>query len=151
MVTETEKLAVLCQQLQMGAKTPAQGKTATFQKVTARTATGGDPSTNEHQRAPSGSADHTADFLFIFFSCTHPEVQNRSAAAAGTPQKASGVRSFNPLSLFFLQVDVCIQTTRNILAVVVSLLPFCNKLNRKVAAAVAFTQTLRPSGHTFAV
>lgn len=33
MVTEMEKLAVLCQQLQMGAKTPAQGKTATFQKV----------------------------------------------------------------------------------------------------------------------
>uniref|UniRef100_H3CBU6 Catenin (cadherin-associated protein), alpha-like 1 n=1 Tax=Tetraodon nigroviridis TaxID=99883 RepID=H3CBU6_TETNG len=60
-VTEMEKLAVLCQQLQMGARTPAQGKTATFQKV-----------------------------------------------------------------------DLCIQTTRNILAVVVSLLPFCNKLNRKV-------------------
>ncbi|CAF90376.1 unnamed protein product [Tetraodon nigroviridis] len=59
-VTEMEKLAVLCQQLQMGARTPAQGKTATFQKV-----------------------------------------------------------------------DLCIQTTRNILAVVVSLLPFCNKLNRK--------------------
>uniref|UniRef100_A0A3B5JYE5 Alpha-catulin n=1 Tax=Takifugu rubripes TaxID=31033 RepID=A0A3B5JYE5_TAKRU len=32
-VTEIEKLAVLCQQLQTGAKTPAQGKTATFQKV----------------------------------------------------------------------------------------------------------------------
>lgn len=33
MVTEMEKLAVLCQQLQVGAKAPAQGKTATFQKV----------------------------------------------------------------------------------------------------------------------
>uniref|UniRef100_A0A3P9N9T0 Alpha-catulin n=1 Tax=Poecilia reticulata TaxID=8081 RepID=A0A3P9N9T0_POERE len=32
-ITETEKLVVLCQQLQMGAKTPVQGKTATFQKV----------------------------------------------------------------------------------------------------------------------
>lgn len=32
-VTEMEKLSVLCQQLQMGAKAPAQGKTATFQKV----------------------------------------------------------------------------------------------------------------------
>lgn len=30
---ETEKLVALCQQLQAGAKTPAQGKTATFQKV----------------------------------------------------------------------------------------------------------------------
>uniref|UniRef100_A0A674PFC5 Catenin (cadherin-associated protein), alpha-like 1 n=1 Tax=Takifugu rubripes TaxID=31033 RepID=A0A674PFC5_TAKRU len=59
-VTEIEKLAVLCQQLQTGAKTPAQGKTATFQKV-----------------------------------------------------------------------DLCIQTTRNILTVVLSLLPFCNKLNRQ--------------------
>lgn len=29
-----EKLVALCQQLQMGAKTPVQGKTATFQKVT---------------------------------------------------------------------------------------------------------------------
>lgn len=35
MVTEMEKLVALCQQLQTGAKTPAQGKTATFQKVTA--------------------------------------------------------------------------------------------------------------------
>ncbi|XP_075900059.1 alpha-catulin isoform X1 [Nelusetta ayraudi] len=57
---ETEKLVALCQQLQAGAKTPAQGKTATFQKV-----------------------------------------------------------------------DSCIQTTRSLLAVVLSLLPFCNKLNRK--------------------
>ncbi|RVE66992.1 hypothetical protein OJAV_G00112830 [Oryzias javanicus] len=32
-LTETEKLMALCQQLQMGAKTPVQGKTATFQKV----------------------------------------------------------------------------------------------------------------------
>ncbi|KAG7262774.1 hypothetical protein CRUP_021618 [Coryphaenoides rupestris] len=32
-MTETEKLLALCQQLQTGAKTPAQGKTATFQKV----------------------------------------------------------------------------------------------------------------------
>lgn len=32
-VTEMEKLVALCQQLQMGAKTPVQGKTATFQKV----------------------------------------------------------------------------------------------------------------------
>lgn len=32
-VTEMEKLVALCQQLQMGAKTPIQGKTATFQKV----------------------------------------------------------------------------------------------------------------------
>lgn len=30
-----EKLVALCQQLQTGAKTPAQGKTATFQKVSA--------------------------------------------------------------------------------------------------------------------
>uniref|UniRef100_A0A668ARV9 Alpha-catulin n=1 Tax=Myripristis murdjan TaxID=586833 RepID=A0A668ARV9_9TELE len=33
-MVEVEKLAALCQQLQMGAKTPVQGKTATFQKVT---------------------------------------------------------------------------------------------------------------------
>uniref|UniRef100_A0A3Q0SKU9 Alpha-catulin n=1 Tax=Amphilophus citrinellus TaxID=61819 RepID=A0A3Q0SKU9_AMPCI len=33
-MTEMEKLVALCQQLQMGAKTPVQGKTATFQKVT---------------------------------------------------------------------------------------------------------------------
>lgn len=33
MMTEMEKLVALCQQLQMGAKTPVQGKTATFQKV----------------------------------------------------------------------------------------------------------------------
>ncbi|XP_076611217.1 alpha-catulin isoform X2 [Chaetodon auriga] len=59
-VTEMEKLVALCQQLQMGAKTPVQGKTATFQKV-----------------------------------------------------------------------DLSIQTTRGILTVVLSLLPFCNKLNRK--------------------
>ncbi|XP_026156254.1 alpha-catulin isoform X2 [Mastacembelus armatus] len=59
-MTEMEKLVALCQQLQMGAKTPAQGKTATFQKV-----------------------------------------------------------------------DSSIQTTRGILAVVLSLLPLCNKLNRK--------------------
>ncbi|XP_071776271.1 alpha-catulin [Centroberyx gerrardi] len=32
-ITEMEKLVALCQQLQMGAKTPVQGKTATFQKV----------------------------------------------------------------------------------------------------------------------
>ncbi|XP_020487349.1 alpha-catulin [Labrus bergylta] len=32
-VTEIDKLVALCQQLQMGAKTPVQGKTATFQKV----------------------------------------------------------------------------------------------------------------------
>ncbi|KAM6903363.1 alpha-catulin isoform 2-T2 [Lycodopsis pacificus] len=32
-MTEMEKMVALCQQLQMGAKTPAQGKTATFQKV----------------------------------------------------------------------------------------------------------------------
>ncbi|KAE8282077.1 Alpha-catulin Alpha-catenin-related protein [Larimichthys crocea] len=59
-VTEMEKLVALCQQLQMGAKTPIQGKTATFQKV-----------------------------------------------------------------------DSSIQTTKGILTVVLSLLPFCNKLNRK--------------------
>ncbi|XP_029976553.1 alpha-catulin [Salarias fasciatus] len=59
-LTEMEKLVALCQQLQMGAKTPVQGKTATFQKV-----------------------------------------------------------------------DSSIQTTRSVLAVVLSLLPFCNKLNRK--------------------
>uniref|UniRef100_UPI0037E894BB alpha-catulin n=1 Tax=Semicossyphus pulcher TaxID=241346 RepID=UPI0037E894BB len=59
-MTEMEKLVALCQQLQMGAKTPVQGKTATFQKV-----------------------------------------------------------------------DSSIQTTRSILTVVLSLLPFCNKLNRK--------------------
>ncbi|XP_059205562.1 alpha-catulin isoform X1 [Centropristis striata] len=59
-MTEMEKLVALCQQLQMGAKTPVQGKTATFQKV-----------------------------------------------------------------------DSSIQTTRGILTVVLSLLPFCNKLNRK--------------------
>ncbi|XP_019946444.1 alpha-catulin [Paralichthys olivaceus] len=59
-MTEMEKLVALCQQLQMGAKTPVQGKTATFQKV-----------------------------------------------------------------------DSSIQTTRGILAVVLSLLPFCNKLNKK--------------------
>ncbi|XP_071382644.1 alpha-catulin [Centroberyx affinis] len=59
-ITEMEKLVALCQQLQMGAKTPVQGKTATFQKV-----------------------------------------------------------------------DSSIQTTRGILTVVLSLLPVCNKLNRK--------------------
>ncbi|XP_029920096.1 alpha-catulin [Myripristis murdjan] len=59
-MVEVEKLAALCQQLQMGAKTPVQGKTATFQKV-----------------------------------------------------------------------DSSIQTTRGILSVVLSLLPLCNKLNRK--------------------
>lgn len=59
-MTEMEKLVAFCQQLQMGAKTPVQGKTATFQKV-----------------------------------------------------------------------DSSIQTTRSILTVVLSLLPFCNKLNRK--------------------
>ncbi|XP_058475313.1 alpha-catulin [Solea solea] len=59
-MTETEKLVALCQQLQMGAKTPVQGKTATFQKV-----------------------------------------------------------------------DSSIQTARGVLAVVLSLLPFCNKLNKK--------------------
>lgn len=59
-LTDMEKVVTLCQQLQMGAKTPVQGKTATFQKV-----------------------------------------------------------------------DLSIQTTRSILAVVLSLLPFCNKLNRK--------------------
>uniref|UniRef100_A0A8C8A191 Alpha-catulin n=1 Tax=Oryzias sinensis TaxID=183150 RepID=A0A8C8A191_9TELE len=32
-LTENETLVALCQQLQMGAKTPVQGKTATFQKV----------------------------------------------------------------------------------------------------------------------
>ncbi|XP_031709615.1 alpha-catulin isoform X1 [Anarrhichthys ocellatus] len=32
-MTEMEKMVALCQQLQMGAKTPVQGKTATFQKV----------------------------------------------------------------------------------------------------------------------
>jgi len=32
-MTEMEKLVALCQQLQTGAKTPVQGKTATFQKV----------------------------------------------------------------------------------------------------------------------
>uniref|UniRef100_A0A8C5HD10 Alpha-catulin n=1 Tax=Gouania willdenowi TaxID=441366 RepID=A0A8C5HD10_GOUWI len=60
LTTEMEKLGAFCQQLQMGAKTPVQGKSATFQKV-----------------------------------------------------------------------ESSIQTTKNILAVVVSLLPFCNKLNRK--------------------
>ncbi|XP_039977835.1 alpha-catulin isoform X1 [Xiphias gladius] len=64
-MTEMEKLVALCQQLQMGAKTPVQGKTATFQKV--------------------------------------------------------------PI----LHVDSSIQTTRGILTVVISLLPFCNKLNKK--------------------
>ncbi|KAF7658922.1 hypothetical protein LDENG_00005740 [Lucifuga dentata] len=59
-MTELEKLVALCQQLQMGARTPVQGKTATFQKV-----------------------------------------------------------------------DSSIQTARGILTVVLSLLPFCNKLNRK--------------------
>ncbi|KAM6975095.1 alpha-catulin [Tautogolabrus adspersus] len=59
-MTEIDKLVALCQQLQMGAKTPVQGKSATFQKV-----------------------------------------------------------------------DSSIQTTRSILTVVLSLLPFCNKLNRK--------------------
>lgn len=33
MMTEMEKLVPLCQQLQSGAKTPVQGKAATFQKV----------------------------------------------------------------------------------------------------------------------
>ncbi|KAG5264767.1 hypothetical protein AALO_G00257820 [Alosa alosa] len=32
-LSETEKLAASCQQLQMGARTPVQGKSATFQKV----------------------------------------------------------------------------------------------------------------------
>uniref|UniRef100_A0AAX7TM40 Catenin (cadherin-associated protein), alpha-like 1 n=1 Tax=Astatotilapia calliptera TaxID=8154 RepID=A0AAX7TM40_ASTCA len=59
-MTEMEKLLALCQQLQMGAKTPVQGKAATFQKV-----------------------------------------------------------------------DSFIQATRSILSVVLSLLPCCNKLNRK--------------------
>ncbi|XP_056154153.1 alpha-catulin isoform X1 [Lampris incognitus] len=57
---EMEKLLALCQQLQMGAKTPVQGKTATF-----------------------------------------------------------------------LKVDSSIQTTRGVMAVLLSLLPLCNKLNRK--------------------
>ncbi|XP_047239798.1 alpha-catulin isoform X2 [Girardinichthys multiradiatus] len=60
MITEMEKLVALCQQLQMGAKAPVQGKTATFQKV-----------------------------------------------------------------------DSSIQTTRNIMTVVLSLLPVSNKLNKK--------------------
>uniref|UniRef100_A0A672IE54 Alpha-catulin n=1 Tax=Salarias fasciatus TaxID=181472 RepID=A0A672IE54_SALFA len=68
-LTEMEKLVALCQQLQMGAKTPVQGKTATFQKV-----------------------------------------------------------------------DSSIQTTRSVLAVVLSLLPFCNKLNRKVTDAEMITK-----------
>lgn len=59
-MTEMDKLLALCQQLQMGAKTPVQGKAATFQKV-----------------------------------------------------------------------DSSIQATRSILSVVLSLLPCCNKLNRK--------------------
>uniref|UniRef100_A0A8C6PC07 Catenin alpha like 1 n=1 Tax=Nothobranchius furzeri TaxID=105023 RepID=A0A8C6PC07_NOTFU len=33
LMTQMEKLVTLCQQLQMGARTPVQGKTATFQKV----------------------------------------------------------------------------------------------------------------------
>ncbi|XP_077362441.1 alpha-catulin isoform X2 [Festucalex cinctus] len=33
LTSEVEKLSVLCQQLQTGARTPAQGKSATFQKV----------------------------------------------------------------------------------------------------------------------
>ncbi|XP_077404400.1 alpha-catulin isoform X3 [Vanacampus margaritifer] len=33
LTSEVEKLAVLCQRLQMGARTPVQGKSATFQKV----------------------------------------------------------------------------------------------------------------------
>ncbi|XP_037831621.1 alpha-catulin isoform X2 [Kryptolebias marmoratus] len=60
LLTEMEKLLGLCQQLQMGAKTPIQGKTATFQKV-----------------------------------------------------------------------DSSIQTSRNIMAVVLSLLPVCNRLHKK--------------------
>ncbi|XP_037549471.1 alpha-catulin [Nematolebias whitei] len=60
LLTETEKLLGLCQQLQIGAKTPVQGKTATFQKV-----------------------------------------------------------------------DSSIQTSRNIVTVVLSLLPLCNKLHKK--------------------
>lgn len=59
-LTDMEKLEALCQQLQMGAKTPVQGKTATFQKV-----------------------------------------------------------------------DTSIQTTRGILTVVLSLLQYCNRLNKK--------------------
>ncbi|XP_028453356.1 alpha-catulin isoform X3 [Perca flavescens] len=59
-MTEMEKLLALCQKLQMGAKTPVQGKTATFQKV-----------------------------------------------------------------------ESSIQTTRGVLTVVLSLLSFCNKLNKK--------------------
>ncbi|KAF3833800.1 hypothetical protein F7725_025004 [Dissostichus mawsoni] len=59
-MTEMEKVVAFCQQLQMGGKTPVQGKTATFQKV-----------------------------------------------------------------------DSSIQATRGILAVVLYLLPFCNKLNKK--------------------
>ncbi|KAM9738391.1 alpha-catulin isoform 2-T2 [Menidia menidia] len=63
-MTEMEKLVALCQQLQMGAKTPVQGKTATFQKV-----------------------------------------------------------------------DSSIQTSKSIMTVVRSLLPLCNKLNRKYKSA----------------
>ncbi|XP_010789952.1 alpha-catulin isoform X2 [Notothenia coriiceps] len=59
-MTEMEKVVAFCQQLQMGGKTPVQGKTATFQKV-----------------------------------------------------------------------DSSIQATRGILTVVLYLLPFCNKLNKK--------------------
>lgn len=33
MAADTEKLVTLCQQLQAAARTPAQGKTSTFQKV----------------------------------------------------------------------------------------------------------------------
>uniref|UniRef100_A0A8C6PDA9 Alpha-catulin n=1 Tax=Nothobranchius furzeri TaxID=105023 RepID=A0A8C6PDA9_NOTFU len=61
LMTQMEKLVTLCQQLQMGARTPVQGKTATFQKV-----------------------------------------------------------------------DSSIQMSRNLMTVVLSLLPVCNKLNKKV-------------------
>ncbi|KAF0024760.1 hypothetical protein F2P81_023562 [Scophthalmus maximus] len=42
-MTELEKLVALCQQLQMGAKTPVQGKTATFQKYKSERSSLGSP------------------------------------------------------------------------------------------------------------
>lgn len=72
MLTEMEKLVVLCQQLQMGAKTPAQGKTATFQKVGVlqeRPAGFGDSLRVKYRRA---AGEDTGDPICPLSTTQHP-------------------------------------------------------------------------------
>lgn len=98
MVTEMEKLAVLCQQLQMGARAPAQGKTATFQKVRVlqeRMASDGGcfPHPAQEQRA-SGMKwvpppPHPPTLSFTSSATANRFDQNRSAAAAESPSSAT--------------------------------------------------------------